>query len=236
MHVICTRLRPGHLSKSVGDSSWRTEEIVKISNSAFQCDYCYYIIIIIHLSPLACRKTHASKPNILTNISSYSYRNSRNQYQSTRIFSTQTDLFSNILFLTLECRESRIQTEVVTTSRGLPRSPVRKSGDNTSSSSSAILCKRQLQMNNLPFLYDSSANGTRALLLFVDCLTSQQQASVSQGRICSDNFACCHTEVETAGQTFYLTQSQYTDTGPISLSADPIMPGAWPGSHWSANV
>ena len=29
--------------------------------------------------------------------------------------------------------------------------------------------------------------------LFVGCLTSQQQASVSQGRICSDNFTCCHT-------------------------------------------
>ena len=27
----------------------------------------------------------------------------------------------------------------------------------------------------------------------VGCLTSQQQASVSQGRICSDNFTCCHT-------------------------------------------
>ena len=49
---------------------------------------------------------------------------------------------------------------------------------------------------------------------FVGCLTSQQQASVSQGRICSDNFTCCHTEIEVADQTFYLTQSQYTDTGP----------------------
>ena len=29
--------------------------------------------------------------------------------------------------------------------------------------------------------------------LFVGCLTSQQRASVSQGRICSDNFTCCHT-------------------------------------------
>ena len=29
--------------------------------------------------------------------------------------------------------------------------------------------------------------------LLVGCLTSQQQASVSQGRICSDNFTCCHT-------------------------------------------
>ena len=67
------------------------------------------------------------------------------------------------------------------------------------------------------------------------CLTSQQQASVSQGRICLDNFTCCHTEIEVADQTFYLTQSQYTDTGPTSPSADPITPGAWQGSHWSAN-
>ena len=72
--------------------------------------------------------------------------------------------------------------------------------------------------------------------LFVGCSTSQQQASVSQGRIFSDNFTCCHTEIEVADQTFYLTQSQYTDTGPTSPSADPITPGAWQGSHWSANV
>ena len=69
----------------------------------------------------------------------------------------------------------------------------------------------------------------------VGCLTSQQQASVSQGRICSDNFTCCHTEIEVADPTFYLTQSQYTDTGTTSPSADPITPGAWQGSHWSAN-
>ena len=75
----------------------------------------------------------------------------------------------------------------------------------------------------------------RWLLLFVGCLTSQQHASVFQGRICSDNFTCCHTEIEVADPTFYLTQSQYTDTGPTSPSADPIMPGAWQGSHWSAN-
>ena len=71
--------------------------------------------------------------------------------------------------------------------------------------------------------------------LLVGCLTSQQQASVSQGRICSDNFMCCHTEIEVADPTFYLTQSQYTDTGPTSPSADPITLGAWQGSHWSAN-
>ena len=71
--------------------------------------------------------------------------------------------------------------------------------------------------------------------MLVGCLTSQQQACVSQGRICSDNFTCCHTEIEVADPTFYLTQSQYTDTGPTSPSADPITPGAWQGSHWSAN-
>ena len=71
--------------------------------------------------------------------------------------------------------------------------------------------------------------------LFVDCLTSQQQASVSQGRICSENFTCCHTEIEAAGPTFFLTQSQYTDSRLTSRSSDPIMPGTWQGSHWSAN-
>ena len=41
--------------------------------------------------------------------------------------------------------------------------------------------------------------------LLVGCLMSQQHASVSQGRICSDNLTCCHTEIEVADQTFYLT-------------------------------
>ena len=71
--------------------------------------------------------------------------------------------------------------------------------------------------------------------LLVGCLTSQQQASVSQGRICSDNFTSCHTEIEVADRTLYLTQSQYTDTGPTSPSADPVTPGSWQGTHWSAN-
>ena len=56
------------------------------------------------------------------------------------------------------------------------------------------------------------------------------------GTICSDNFTCCHTEIEVADQTFYLTHSQYTDTGPTSPSADPITPGAWQGSPWSAQL
>ena len=68
--------------------------------------------------------------------------------------------------------------------------------------------------------------GSVGVCLLVGCLTSQQQTSVSQGRICSDNFTCCHTEIEVADQTFYLTQSQYTDTGPTSPSGDPITPGA----------
>ena len=69
----------------------------------------------------------------------------------------------------------------------------------------------------------------------LDCLTSQKQASVSQGRICSDNFTCGHTEIQVAHQTFYLIQSQYADTGPTSPSADPMTTGAWQGSHWSVN-
>ena len=71
--------------------------------------------------------------------------------------------------------------------------------------------------------------------LFVGCLTSQQHESVFQGRICSDNFTCYHTEIEVADQTFHLTQSQHTDTGPTSPITDPVMPGAWQGSHWSDN-
>ena len=75
----------------------------------------------------------------------------------------------------------------------------------------------------------------RNRIRIVGCLTSQQHASVSQGRISSDNFTCCHTETEVAYQSFHLTQSQYTDTGPTSPTTDPITPGTWQGSHRSAN-
>ena len=90
-------------------------------------------------------------------------------------------------------------------------------------------CTRQIQEVEL-------AVCRRLLVLLAGCLTSQQHASVSRGRICSDNFTCCHTEREVADQTFYLTPSQYTDTRPFSPSADLITPGAWQGSHWSANI
>ena len=82
----------------------------------------------------------------------------------------------------------------------------------------------------------SVGQSCRELMLLVGCLTSQQHASVSQGRICSDNFTCCHTETEVADPTLHLTPSQYTDTGLTSPSTDPTTPGAWKGSHWSANV
>ena len=36
--------------------------------------------------------------------------------------------------------------------------------------------------------------------------TPQQQASVSQGRICVDSCSYYHTEIELADQTFYFTQ------------------------------
>ena len=68
----------------------------------------------------------------------------------------------------------------------------------------ACVTDRPLYMVLAEEFYGKSV-GERAM--FVGCLTSQQHASVSQGRICSDNFMCCHTEVEVADQTFYLTQS-----------------------------
>ena len=76
---------------------------------------------------------------------------------------------------------------------------------------------------------------TAVILLVVAWLKFQQHASVSQGRICSDNCTCCHTETEVAAQNICLTQSQYTDTGPTSPSANPRQPGAesteWQGSY-----
>ena len=82
---------------------------------------------------------------------------------------------------------------------------------------------------------DVAGTTEKEVCLLVGCLTSQQHASVSQGRIYSNNFTCCHTEIEVADQTVYLTQSQYTDTGPTNHNADPITPGAWQGSQWSAD-
>ena len=37
--------------------------------------------------------------------------------------------------------------------------------------------------------------------------------------------------IDVADETGHLTHLQYSDTGQTSPSADPIMPGAWQGSH-----
>ena len=67
------------------------------------------------------------------------------------------------------------------------------------------------------------------VVFWVACLTSQQHASVSQGRICSDKFTCCHTEIKDADQTFYITQSQYTGTGSTGRRASEKIPTAQAG-------
>ena len=94
------------------------------------------------------------------------------------------------------------------------------------------VCTRTIQLSLAP-------QGRETEHLFVGCLlaclTSQQNAGVSQGQICSDNCTWCHTEREVADQIFCLTQLQYNDTEPTSHSADPIAPGVWQGSHWSAH-
>ena len=71
-------------------------------------------------------------------------------------------------------------------------------------------------------------------IVFSGCLMSQQHARVSQD-FCSDNCVCIHTEIAVADQTFYLTQSQNTDTRPTTPNADLLMSGTWQDSHWSAN-
>ena len=57
LHVICTRLRLGHLSVRVGDSSRPCEEIVKISNSTFECDYYYYYYYYYYIKMVETNRT-----------------------------------------------------------------------------------------------------------------------------------------------------------------------------------
>ena len=80
--------------------------------------------------------------------------------------------------------------------------------------------------------YTSTANIVE--IWFVGCLHVPATCQCISGTDLL-NFTCCHTEIQVADPTFYLTQSQYTDTWPTSPSADPIMPDAWQGSHQSAN-
>ena len=82
---------------------------------------------------------------------------------------------------------------------------------------------------------DDGGSGVEYCCLLVAYSPSNMQVYLRDG--CAQyNFTCCHTEIQVADQTFHLTQSQYTDTGPTSPSADPITPGVWQGNHWSANV
>ena len=53
-------------------------------------------------------------------------------------------------------------------------------------------------------------------LLFFGCWTFQQHASVPQGRICCDNFTCCHTEIEVADQTTSPSHSIQTSGQPVT--------------------
>ena len=97
-------------------------------------------------------------------------------------------------------------------------------------------CSAQLSM----FHMERRSKNTLMVVIIISpkvcwLLNVPATSGVSQGRICSDNCTCCHTEIEVADQTFHLTQSQYTDTGLTSPSTDPISPGAWQGSHWSTN-
>ena len=70
-------------------------------------------------------------------------------------------------------------------------------------------------------------------LLFVGCLVSQLHAGVSQGRMCTGNCTCCHTETEVVDQTFYLIHYQYTHIRSTSPNAS--APGARQDSHLIAN-
>ena len=53
----------------------------------------------------------------------------------------------------------------------------------------------------------------RCCCYLFSCLTSQQHASVPQGRICSDNCTCCHTKIEVADQPFHLTSHSILPPG-----------------------
>ena len=48
----------------------------------------------------------------------------------------------------------------------------------------------------------------RMVFVIVGCFMSRQSASVSKGRIFSDNCKCCHTELEAVDRTCCITQSQ----------------------------
>ena len=110
--------------------------------------------------------------------------------------------------------------------------------DDRKTVSDLVQCFPKQRVGNRLYLLvcDESSRGDSGcfVVLLVACFITSQRVYLRDG---SDQafFTCCHVEIEVADPTFRLTQSQYTDTGPTSPSADPITPGAWQGSHWSAN-
>ena len=54
--------------------------------------------------------------------------------------------------------------------------------------------------------------------------------SASSGGSAEIRCTSWHTEIEVVDLTFYITKSQYTDTGPASPIADPRTAGVLPGS------
>ena len=60
--------------------------------------------------------------------------------------------------------------------------------------------------------------------LLVGDLTSPQQASVSQGRICSDNLTCCHIEIEERRRRRMTTMTTTTTTTMMMMIVIVIIP------------
>ena len=71
-----------------------------------------------------------------------------------------------------------------------------------------------------------SAGAMMNFCSLVGCLTSRHHTSVSQGRICSDKFTCCHIHRNCRSnfQSHPITVYWHRADQP---SADPITPGAW---------
>ena len=145
-----------------------------------------------------------------------------------------TKVWSRVGQDSLDCQiKRRNWDQLGHTVRKLPSNVVQKNPECLQLESTRVAIKQTSKYTQTKPWTRRAADGLVCWLF--GCSTSQQHASVSQGWICTDNFTCCHTEIEVADPIFYLTQSQYTDTGPTSPSADPVTPGAWQGSHWSAN-
>ena len=53
--------------------------------------------------------------------------------------------------------------------------------------------------------------------LTAGCLTSQQHASISQGRICSDKCTCCHTEMEVEKKNLQKSCGSILLSHPVTL-------------------